>query len=71
MYVYQSGLTLPDRDYYLKDDEKYVGNREALTQYVGELLKQAGYAGATRAPESVMSVEHFIAENPVGSCIAS
>ncbi len=63
VYVYQSGLTLPDRDYYLKDDQKYVGNREALTQYADALLKQAGYADATRAAESVMKVERFIAEN--------
>ena len=63
VYVYQSGLTLPDRDYYLKDDEKYVANRDALTQYVSDLLTQAGYTDATRAAKSVMSVEHFIAEN--------
>ncbi|MBM7072241.1 M13 family metallopeptidase [Shewanella sp. 202IG2-18] len=63
VYVYQSGLTLPDRDYYLKDDEKYVGNREALSKYVDDVLKRAGYADAGRASKSVMEVEHFIAKN--------
>ena len=63
VYVYQSGLTLPDRDYYLKDDEKYVANRTALSKYVDDLLKQADYSDASRAADSVMKVEHFIAEN--------
>lgn len=29
MYLYQAGLTLPDRDYYSKDDEKFVNFRVA------------------------------------------
>jgi putative endopeptidase len=28
--VYQSGLSLPDRDYYLKSDEKFIAARKAL-----------------------------------------
>ncbi|MCL1079955.1 M13 family peptidase [Parashewanella spongiae] len=63
VYFYQAGLTLPDRDYYLKDDEKFVANRKALRQYTQDLLTQAGYKNAKNAPESVLSIEHFIAEN--------
>lgn len=63
VYMSQSGLTLPDRDYYLKDDAKYVANREALAKYVTEVLSAAGYADAKRAANSVAEIELFIAKN--------
>jgi len=63
VYMTQSGLTLPDRDYYLKDDPKFVANREALANYVTELLQAAGYANAKRAAKSVADIELFIAQN--------
>ncbi|QYK05650.1 M13 family metallopeptidase [Shewanella zhangzhouensis] len=63
VYMSQGGLTLPDRDYYLKDDAKYVANREALAKYVTEVLTAAGYANAERAAKSVADIELFIAQN--------
>ena len=36
--IMQSGTTLPDRDYYLNDDEKYVAARNALVTYVNRLF---------------------------------
>ncbi|QSX29737.1 M13 family peptidase [Shewanella cyperi] len=63
VYMTQSGLTLPDRDYYLKDDPKFVANREAMANYVTELLEAAGYANAKRAAKSVAEIELFIAQN--------
>lgn len=35
----QSGTTLPDRDYYLKDDDKSVAARKALKTYIVKLLE--------------------------------
>ncbi|PKG72729.1 peptidase M13 [Shewanella sp. Choline-02u-19] len=61
VYLYQSGLTLPDRDYYLKDDEKFTANRAALIQYVDDLMAKAGYSDPKRASESVAKIEKFIA----------
>ncbi|MCG9698260.1 M13-type metalloendopeptidase [Shewanella sp. Isolate11] len=63
VYVNQSGLTLPDRDYYLKDDAKFVANREALNKYVIDLMTEAGYGEPQRAAKSVADIEHFIAES--------
>ncbi|WP_028764097.1 M13 family metallopeptidase [Shewanella colwelliana] len=63
VYLYQSGLTLPDRDYYLKDDEKFVANRAAMKAYVQDLLTQAGYSHAARAAKNVAEIEHFIAQS--------
>ncbi len=40
--VHQSGLSLPDRDYYLKSDEKFLAARKALSTYFESLLKLSG-----------------------------
>lgn len=61
VYLYQSGLTLPDRDYYLKDDDKFAANRTALNQYVDDLMTKAGYSHPKRASKSVAKIEKFIA----------
>ncbi len=37
----QSGTTLPDRDYYLKDDERYVIARNAMKAYIAKLYELA------------------------------
>jgi len=60
----QAGLGLPDRDYYLKDDAKFVETRTKYRAYVEQMLKMANYPGrrqsggrdrrrrATRSPKS-------------------
>ncbi|WP_394203975.1 M13 family metallopeptidase [Shewanella waksmanii] len=63
VYLYQSGLTLPDRDYYLKDDAKFVANRDALNAYVEQLLTSANYGDSKRAADSVEQIETFIADS--------
>jgi putative endopeptidase len=40
--INQSGLSLPDRDYYSKPDAKFVTARAALSLYVEKLLKLSG-----------------------------
>lgn len=63
VYLYQSGLTLPDRDYYLSDDKKYVESRAELAQYVDKLMTLSGYADAKRAAQNVEKIETFLAKN--------
>lgn len=63
VYLHQSGLTLPDRDYYLKDDDKFVINRTALNAYVIAIMTQAGSTDTKRIAMSVAKIEHFIAES--------
>lgn len=65
MWLYQSGLTLPDRDYYLKDDEKFVTYRNALKEYAAALLSKVGYDNPERAAENILKVETAIAKNQV------
>ena len=41
-YIDQGGLTLPDRDYYIKDDAKMKDMRQHLVEYVTESFTLAG-----------------------------
>jgi putative endopeptidase len=41
-YIDQGGLTLPDRDYYLKDDDKTKGIRQHLTDYMTTVFSLSG-----------------------------
>lgn len=63
MWMYQSGLSLPDRDYYLKDEEKYVNFRADLTNYVGSLLALGGYPDAESMRDKIVALETLIATN--------
>lgn len=65
MWLYQSGLTLPDRDYYLKDEEKFVAHRGALKEYVGALLQKVGHDNPQRASENVLKIETAIAQKQI------
>ena len=60
--VIQSGTSLPDRDYYLKDDEKYVSARNALKQYVAKLYELSSFPNGAAAAEAVLSIETKLAE---------
>jgi predicted metalloendopeptidase len=55
----QGGIGLPDRDYYLKDDERSVGLRIAYEQTVAKMLQLAGDTpeAAAAAAKSVVGFE--------------
>ncbi len=60
-YASQSGLGLPDRDYYLSDDEKLVQARDAYRDYAATLLRLAGVADPEGGAERVLSLETALA----------
>lgn len=62
MYVWQSGLSMGTREYYL--EEKHSEMREKYVDYIKALFELAGYSSqeAERVSESVMQVEMAIAE---------
>ena len=41
-YIDQGGLSLPDRDYYIKDDDKKIEMRKHLVEYVTQMFTLAG-----------------------------
>jgi endothelin-converting enzyme/putative endopeptidase len=60
----QGGLSLPDRDYYLKDDPKSVELRKAYQQHVTNMFKLLGDAPEKAAAEAnvVMQIETALAK---------
>jgi putative endopeptidase len=62
IYVAQSGLTLPDRDYYLQDDEQFVTGRQLYLDYVTNIFGLAGYEDGADRAERLLSLETRLAE---------
>jgi putative endopeptidase len=60
----QNGLGLPDRDYYLKDDDKAKEIRGKYAEHVERMMKLAGFAPkvAKQASSDVMKVETELAK---------
>src|SRR5258708_1811054 len=60
----QAGLSLPDRDYYLKDDAKSVETRKGYVDHVASMFKLLGDAPDKAAAEAnaVMNIETALAK---------
>ena len=59
--ISQSGLGLPDRDYYLKDEPVYRELRTKYTAHIERLLKLAGDSDASAGAKSIVELEGQIA----------
>ncbi|MGB8995760.1 MAG: M13 family metallopeptidase [Pseudonocardiaceae bacterium] len=60
--VSQNGLTLPNRDYYLKPDPQYVTLRDQLRAYASRMLGLAGVANPDAAAGQALDVENLLAQ---------
>jgi putative endopeptidase len=62
--VRQGGLSLPDRDYYLKDDPKTLAIQDAYQQHVRQMFALAGVAPADAAAKAaaIYALERRMAE---------
>lgn len=60
VYLWQSGLGLPDRDYYLKPD--LAKQKDAYRLYAANLLKLAGWPNAAKAAAAVVEFETRLAD---------
>jgi putative endopeptidase len=60
----QGGTTLPDRDYYLKDDNRSIKIREAYLAYMTTLFTLTGSsaAEATQKANTILAIEKSLAE---------
>ncbi len=63
-YIDQGGITLPDRDYYIKDDAKSKETRERYQQHVQKMFELAGDSPDLAAQEAktVLAVETGLAQ---------
>ena len=60
--LYQSGLGLPDRDYYLKDDAKLKEARVAYRAHIEKMLGMAGQAKAAQSSAAILDLETALAK---------
>jgi len=61
-YFWQSGLGMPDRDYYLKDNPKLVDVRARYQDHIEKLHDLAGWEDSAAAAATILAVETRIAE---------
>ncbi len=60
--LYQSGLGLPDRDYYLKDTDKYKMVRSQYLAYTEKMLGMVGDKAAAKSAKEVFALETELAK---------
>jgi putative endopeptidase len=60
----QGGITLPDRDYYIKDDPKSVETRQKYVEHVAKMFELAGDKPevATAEAKTILAVETGLAQ---------
>ena len=58
----QSGLGMPDRDYYLSDEPAIVKTREAYRKYLADMMALAGLSDPQARADRVLAVETEIAK---------
>ncbi|CAN5810357.1 M13 family peptidase [soil metagenome] len=61
--VSQSGLGLPDRDYYFNEGEQFARTRDAYAQYIETMLRLAGEKDAAGAARAILALETALAGN--------
>ena len=63
--ILAAGLDMPDRDYYLKSDDRFKDARDKYRVHVANIFKLAGYsdADAKTASDTVLQFEIKLAEN--------
>ena len=62
IYAAQSGLGLPDREYYLKDDAASEELRQKYVAHIERMYDLAGFADGAAAAATIMALETRLAE---------
>ena len=60
-FVGQSGLGMPNRDYYLEDDARFKEYRTAYEAYVTKMLELAGLSKPSRRAKAIIALETKLA----------
>jgi len=63
LYMVQSGLGLPDREYYLNDSERNKNIRTAYQAYLEKMLGYAGMNNVKQRAASIVALETKLAEH--------
>lgn len=62
MIITQGGLGLPDREYYLLQDERSMGLRTAYVSHIAKMFDLAGLPDGAAAADTIMALETQLAE---------
>jgi putative endopeptidase len=62
-YIGHAGLGLPDRDYYLKDDQRFKDIRAAYVKHIANMFDLAGIENATAKADAIMALETKLAKD--------
>ncbi len=62
-HFYQGGLGLPDKDYYLREDEKSLAIKKAYEEYLIKLFELASIEDAEKFAPLIVKLETAIAES--------
>ena len=60
--VGQDGLGMPDRDYYLKKEDRFAQYRDAYRQYIEKMLTFAGIKGVKSKAKAIIAFETRLAK---------
>ncbi len=61
-YAFQSGLGLPDREYYFNEDDKSVEIRGKYIEHIEKMFALAGLPDGAAAAQTIMALESRLAE---------
>ena len=62
IYMFQSGLGLPDREYYFNTDDKSAELREQYVAHIQKMFELAGFDSPAEAAQTIMALETQLAE---------
>ncbi len=62
-YLYQSGLGLPDRDFYLEDSPRFTELRGQYVEHIEKMLSLAGVAAPKQGARRIFGLETAIAKH--------
>jgi putative endopeptidase len=64
-YLMQGGLQMPDREYYLADNDRMRNIRTGYQAHVSAILKLAGFTDTDARAQRIVELEHAIAEKHI------
>ncbi len=60
-HIWQYGLSLPEKDYYFNDGERFVNIRKAYVEHIEKMFTLAGFKAPKASAEHVLALETAIA----------
>ena len=61
--IYQSGLGLPEKDYYFREDQQFKDIRAAYQAHIAKMLTLVGYPDAEKHAADIMALETAMAKD--------